>query len=127
MRPGLAHVLIIEDDFLLALDLQEQMEELGFASFAFARDEAQAVAAARQQRPDLILADYRLASGTGLGAVRAIRAVWGRVPVVYVTGSPDLLVGEADPVVVKPFARNRLHRACAAVLLAPYDAVPADQ
>jgi CheY-like chemotaxis protein len=123
------HALIVEDEFLLALDLRDLLQELGFTSFAFAIDEAQAVAAAGQRRPSLILADYRLARGTGLGAVRAIRRSCGTVAVVYVTGNPEQLDGEADPVVAKPLTREHLHTACIAALgprdqAACHDGVP---
>jgi CheY-like chemotaxis protein len=86
-------VLIVEDELLLALDLQFLLQAFGFRSFAFAVDEAQAIAAAGQRRPGLIVADYRLARSTGLEAVRAIRRSGGFVAVVYVTGNPSSSTG----------------------------------
>ena len=90
------HVLIIEDEALLAMDLQCFLEELGADSCALADSEADAVRSAMEQPPDLITADMELREGTGLGAVRAIRKRIGEVPVVYVTGQPDRCEGLDD-------------------------------
>ncbi len=48
------HILIIEDDAILAMNLQFFLEELGADTTAIAATEAQAIREAMTHRPDLI-------------------------------------------------------------------------
>lgn len=60
-------------------------------------------------QPDLMLADYRLAEGTGVDAVEAVRAAYGPVPAWIVTGETDIAErGLALPVLQKPITPERL-------------------
>lgn len=86
----MCHVLIIEDEFLIALDIQQILESQGASSFAFAGTEVEAVAEARQRRPAFISSDVVLRLGTGPKAVQTIQRELGRVPVIFITGSPEL-------------------------------------
>jgi CheY-like chemotaxis protein len=107
------HALIIEDEILIAYEVQSVLEDLGFESFDLADSPADALACARAHRPDLITADLRIVGGTGLEAVRAITAALGQIPVVYVTANTDMLAGEGVPAVVeKPIATPALAAAC---------------
>src|SRR5476649_2033070 len=103
--PRQHHALIIEDEMMIALSLEQLLTGLGFRSFDIADS---AVACAREHRPDLSTADGRIKGGTGMEAVDQITDAIGRVPVVYVTGNPGLLVDRADPVVTKPFSSEAL-------------------
>lgn len=86
----MCHVLIIEDEALIALDLESLLEREGATSFSFAASEDEAVAAAREHRPDIITSDVTLLEGTGPAAVEIIRSAMGRIPVVYISGTrPD--------------------------------------
>ncbi len=108
--PG--HALIIEDELVVGLDLQAQLSELGFDSFAFAATEAQALEQARIASPDLITADMGLLVGDGALAVEAILAECGPTPVIYISGDRarlDRLVGQAT--LEKPVTPHRLARA----------------
>lgn len=59
--------------------------------------------------PDLMLADYRLAEGTGVEAVAAVRAAYGRLPAWIISGEPDILErGLPLPVLQKPVTPERL-------------------
>jgi CheY-like chemotaxis protein len=108
------HVLIIEDEPVIALELETLLGDLGFRSFDIADCPDDAVACARAQRPDLITADYRILAGTGVEAVDRIRAALGEVPVVYVTGNPEMLPEqEGVSVVDKPISMRALTDACA--------------
>lgn len=93
----MAHVLIIEDEILIALDLAEQLEGHGAFSFAFASSEERAVAAAMERRPDVITCDVTLAQGYGPQAIKAIHAAVGPVPTIFVTGTPDDTLKEFQP------------------------------
>ena len=84
------HILIIEDDILLALGLQQLVEDLGATSSQIAYSEPAAILQAKLMRPNLIIADLHLAEGLGVSAIQAIRASSGNnIPAVYVTGNPD--------------------------------------
>jgi CheY-like chemotaxis protein len=107
------HALIIEDEMIIALEVEGLLSDLGFTSFDVADSPAQAVAAALARRPDLVTADYRIIDGTGLEAVAGIVRAIGPVPVIYVTGNPDMVAGRsAAPVVDKPIAPRALAEAC---------------
>jgi two-component system, sensor histidine kinase len=59
--------------------------------------------------PDLMLADYRLAEGTGVEAVEAVRATWGWVPAWIISGEPDIAERKLSlPVLQKPVTPDRL-------------------
>lgn len=110
------HALIIEDEILIAFEVQGVLEELGFDSFDLASSPLEALAAARAHRPDLITADLRIVGGTGLEAVEAITAQMGEIPVVYVTANAELLRDRRAPAVVeKPIAWPVLADACSRV------------
>ena len=65
--------------------------------------------------PDLVLADYRLAEGTGVEAVEAVRAIYGWVPAWIITGEPDIGERGLDlPVLMKPVTPERLLEALVA-------------
>jgi CheY-like chemotaxis protein len=107
------HVLIIEDEPVIALELQCLLSDMGFRSFDIADCPQDALACAQAQRPALITADYRILSGTGLEAVQLITAAIGDIPVVYVTGNPDLMVGTDKLAIVdKPISVRALKAAC---------------
>ena len=113
----MCHVLIIEDEPLVALHLQETLAELGARSFAFAETEVEAVAKARLQRPDVITSDVRLREGTGPGAVRTIRDEMGPMPVIYMTGNPEGCVSDSalSRVLLKPLSDAAVRDAFRAV------------
>lgn len=59
--------------------------------------------------PDLMLADYRLAEGTGVDAVAAVRAAHGRLPAWIISGEPDIFDRALPlPVLQKPITPERL-------------------
>ena len=100
-------VLIIEDEPLIAGDIQNLVEQLGHEVTTIARTHKEAVRAALKRRPGLILSDIQLADGSsGLDAVNEI-LVSQEVPVIFITGYPELfLTGQApEPafLITKPF------------------------
>ena len=109
--PG-RHALIIEDEILIAFEVQGVLEDLGFESFDIADNPAEALACAKARRPDLITADMRIINGTGLEAVCLIQAALGPMAVVYVTANADMLREERVVVVEKPIAWPKLADAC---------------
>lgn len=113
MQAQARHALIIEDDMIIALEVEYLLKELGYQSCAFAMSPGEALDAARDQRPDLITADYRILEGTGVEAVAAVHAAVGLVPVVYVTGNRDVVKAlSTAPIVQKPVAPMLFADAC---------------
>ena len=117
----LMHALIIEDSFLVAMTVEDALRPLGYASFDIAVNVSEALAAAEGRCPDLIVADQRLESGSGVEAVRRICA--GKpIPVLFVTGSASEVYAELPGAIVlqKPFHDTALRAAAARARAEPY-------
>lgn len=100
-------VLIIEDEPLIAMDIEEMVETLGHRVVGTARTHREAIALFDKTNPKLILADIQLADGSsGIDAVNEILAATA-IPVIFITAFPErLLTGERpEPafLVTKPF------------------------
>ncbi len=100
-------ILIIEDEPLIAMDIEEMVESLGHRVVGTARTHAEAVAMFGHARPKMVLADIQLADGSsGIEAVNEILSTTS-VPVIFITAFPErLLTGERpEPafLVTKPF------------------------
>ena len=107
------HALIIEDEMLIALEVESLLHDFGFESCDIVDNPKDAVKSAMAHRPDLVTADLRIVGGTGVEAVTAITEQLGPVPHIYVTGNADMLTGAtAAPVVDKPLSRRALAEAC---------------
>lgn len=100
-------VLIIEDEPLIAMDIETLVKSLGHRVTGLARTHAEAIEAVEAHRPGLVLADIQLADGSsGLEAVNEMLQSIS-VPVVFITAYPErLLTGERpEPafLITKPF------------------------
>jgi CheY-like chemotaxis protein len=100
-------ILIIEDEPIIALDIEALVRELGHSVTGIARTHKEAMASVQAQPPGLVLADIHLADGSsGLAAVNEILASMS-VPVIFITAYPErLLTGEKpEPafLITKPF------------------------
>ena len=101
------NVLIIEDEPVIALDLQRLASDMGHTVIGVAATHTEAVSISRDASPGLVLADVRLADGSsGIEAVGEILQSYD-VPVVFITAYPErLLTGERpEPafLITKPF------------------------
>jgi DNA-directed RNA polymerase specialized sigma24 family protein len=100
-------IMIIEDEPLIAMDIEETIESLGHRVVGVARTHKEAVGLFHKTKPSMILADIQLADGSsGLEAVNEILSTMP-VPVIFITAFPErLLTGERpEPafLVTKPF------------------------
>ena len=109
----LCHVLIIEDEAMIALDLEWLLEGEGASSFSFAASQDEAVTAARSRRPDIITADVSLVEGTRPAAVVAIREAMGAIPVLYISATAKNCCEEDRLTRVLPKPLNRSAVTCA--------------
>ena len=124
-----ARVLIIEDEPIIAMDIEGIVRDLGHdvTGVAVTRDEA--VALAMEDRPGLVLADIQLADdSSGIDAVKDILAEFS-VPVIFITAFPErLLTGERpEPtfLITKPFQRSTVKAAISQALFFDQATVPA--
>ncbi len=113
-------VLIIEDEPIIAMDIETIVNDLGHdvTGIAVTRDEA--VEQAKADKPGLILADIQLADdSSGIDAVADILNDYD-VPVIFITAFPErLLTGERpEPafLITKPFHRNTVRAAISQAL-----------
>ncbi len=102
-----SRVLIIEDEPIIALDLENLVTELGHKVVATAATRDEAVSKALAERPGLVLADINLGEGgSGIDAVTEILNSFD-IPVIFITAYPEkLLTGERpEPtyLIAKPF------------------------
>ncbi len=100
-------VLIIEDESIIAADIEALVKELGHDVIGIAATRAEAINVIRDSKPGLVLADIQLADGSsGIDAVKDILAILD-VPVIFITAFPErLLTGERpEPtfLITKPF------------------------
>lgn len=106
-------VMIIEDEPIIAMQLQAIVEELGHTVTGIARTQAEAVALAGKQTPDLIMSDIQLADkSSGVDAVNEILRDIGDMPVIFITAFPErLLTGERpEPafLITKPYTEDEV-------------------
>jgi CheY-like chemotaxis protein len=112
-----ARILIVEDEHIIAWDLQRRLTRLGYVVLGIVSSGQDAVEKALDLRPDLILMDIRL-PGTmdGIEAAERIRAQLQTV-IVYMTAYADeptvqrALASEPAVVMRKPFHISELQRA----------------
>lgn len=104
-----ARILVVEDDGVLALNLADTLDELGYTVAGTATRGEEAIDLARRLHPQLILMDVGLAGQIdGIAAAEAIRDEHD-VPVVFLTSHADedtlQRATHADPsaYLVKPF------------------------
>lgn len=108
-------VLIVEDEAIVAMDIQTQLEQLGYRVVGRALSAADACEKANVLDPDLVLMDIRLkGQGDGIEAASRIRCERG-TPVVFLTAYADDAMLErakaAEPYgyVAKPFNGRDVH------------------
>ncbi|MBN9689266.1 MAG: response regulator [Verrucomicrobia bacterium] len=116
-------ILVVEDEALIALDLEHRLTSLGYVVVDIATTAESALQRARELRPDLVLSDIML-RGTvdGTEAATAIASELS-IPVVFLTGHSDprtvQRAKDAEPFgyLVKPFKDNELTVALEVALL----------
>jgi len=127
-REGSLTILIVEDEAILAMGLQDKLFELGYGSSAAVGSGEQAIQAAREHRPDLVLMDIKLSGKIdGVEAARQIRER-NDIPVIFMSAYSDtdtlqraLLTGPAS-YLIKPVRLENLGRIIQEALGQPNEA-----
>jgi two-component system alkaline phosphatase synthesis response regulator PhoP len=113
-------ILVVDDEPKIVQLARDYLEHAGFAVLT-ARDGKTALAAARSEKPDLMVLDLGLPGMDGLDVTRAVRRD-SPVPIIMLTArgeESDKLVGlelGADDYIVKPFSPKELVARVRAVL-----------
>lgn len=103
-------VLIIEDEPMIALEIEQLVENLGHRISGMARTHKEAISSFTSNRPGLVLADIRLADeSSGIDAVNEIFATSDNPPpVIFITAYPEILLTGERPeptfLITKPFS-----------------------
>ena len=121
------HILIVDDDPVLALEVSGSLWELGYAVVGIVATGESAIRNARESGPDLILTDIMLAGRMdGREAAMEIRKTHD-TPVIFMTAFGDkrhsksarLLAPEGLGYLVKPFTKCELGKEIERVLFPP--------
>jgi DNA-directed RNA polymerase specialized sigma24 family protein len=109
-------VLIIEDEAIIAMDLETLVADMGHRVTGIARTRDGANKLGRTDPPDLILADIQLAdNSSGIDAVKDLLGDMGDRPVIFITAYPErLLTGEGpEPafLISKPYTEEQVRSA----------------
>ncbi|WP_045056077.1 EAL domain-containing protein [Aliterella atlantica] len=110
-------ILIVEDEIIVAEDIKENLEELGYTITAIADSGEQAIRETEITKPDLVLMDVRLKGK--MDGIQASEIIWDKfkVPIVYLTANSDISTiqraKDTEPFgyITKPFRERELHAA----------------
>jgi PAS domain S-box-containing protein len=107
-------ILIVEDESVVALDIQTRLMSLGYAAPAIASTGQEAICRAEKLRPDLVLMDIQLKGEMdGVEAAGQIRTRFD-IPVVFLTAYADgptlerAKITESYGYLLKPFKEGEL-------------------
>ncbi|MCC5839156.1 MAG: response regulator [Opitutales bacterium] len=108
-------IFVVEDEEIVALDLQATLRDLGYGVAGHTGDAEKAVRLVSDTRPDLVLMDINLKNRyDGIHAARQIRAD-ANIPVIFVTAYDDestivqAQVTEPYGYLLKPFNSREIH------------------
>lgn len=109
-------VMIIEDEAIIAIELEGLVTEMGHSVTGVARTYQSAMALAEDQRPDLILADIQLADqSSGIDVVNDVTDRMGDILVIFITAFPERLLTGNRPepafLISKPYDADQVRSA----------------
>ena len=99
------HILIADDDLMLASTLADMVERCGHHVSGFARTGVKAIQAYREQRPDVVLMDFSMSRINGANASRLILSKYPDAKIVMLSGilsREDLSVMKCGAAIMEP-------------------------
>jgi CheY-like chemotaxis protein len=107
-------IMVVEDEGIVALDIQDSLERLGYHGVEVLSSGEEALIKAQETRPDLILMDIRL--GEGIDGIETATAINDKldIPIVYLTAFTDektvkrAQVTEPFGYLIKPFIEKEI-------------------
>ncbi|RYH03905.1 response regulator [Salipiger sp. IMCC34102] len=111
-------ILIIEDEAIIAMDLEALVSDMGHKVTGIARTHEGAIKLGTAEKPDLILADIQLAdNSSGIDAVNELLGAFGDIPVIFITAFPERLLTGDKPepafLIAKPYTEEQVRSAVA--------------
>ncbi|MBK1670812.1 hypothetical protein CKO28_22605 [Rhodovibrio sodomensis] len=103
------HILIAEDEYLIARDMEHTLVDAGCAQVSVVPSIDACLSAAAHSRPDAVVLDLRLRDGDAGDLARQMRS--NGLPVIFITGYEETAIPDdlTDlPVLAKPIPRKRL-------------------
>lgn len=113
-----ARVLVVEDDYYLALDTQRALQQAGAVVLGPCPDERTAHQVIEHDSPGCAVVDINLGHGPSFAVASALQAQ--SIPFVFVTGYDDVVIPEefsAVPRLRKPVELRQIVRAAAQIAL----------
>ena len=98
IHPNLASILLVEDNVIVAFDIKQRLQQLGYQVLDIIASGEEAVEAVARQAPSLILMDIFLdGEMDGIEAAQAILRN-AQIPIIFLTGHDDEeTLGPASP------------------------------
>lgn len=110
-----AKILVVEDESIVAMDISNMLEKLGYSVFGIVGSGEEAIQSAKEKAPDLVLMDIMLRGDVdGIEAAEHINNNF-HIPVVYLTAYSDnktlerAKITEPYGYILKPFEGRELH------------------
>ena len=107
---GAKSILVVEDEFLIAMDAEQALRSLGVGDVRLAPSVREALEILTSFVPDAAVLDFNLGDGTAEEVAKALSAL--KVPFVFATGYSDNVMIPVPfkhvPVVRKPFSTEDL-------------------
>jgi CheY-like chemotaxis protein len=96
-------ILLVEDEPLIALDLESILERLGHEVVGVAETRQEALCLAEHEHPDAALVDIKLRDGfTGVATADQLTKDFG-LYCAFVTGNPEQVTARGAAIVAKPY------------------------
>ena len=112
---GKARIMIVEDEWIIANDIQNSLVDLGYMVTSIAATGEKAIKQAVEEKPDLVLMDIMLKGDmNGIEAAKVIRGEHG-IPIIYLTAYDNQYLVELAKqtdnygYLLKPFKDKELH------------------
>ncbi len=110
-------ILVVEDESIVAMDIQHRLHKLGYVVYATASTGEEAIRLATERHPDLVLMDIRLKGKLdGVETAQQIQAELD-IPAIYLTAYADEVTINRAKItapygyILKPFEERELHTA----------------
>jgi len=111
---GIARILVVEDEALIAMDLQALLEEAGYRVIGPANSSAAALALIANEEPDVALLDVNLGRSDAFGVANVLTE--RKTQVIFLTGHTAHKLPQQHrhlPLVSKPYLPQVLLQAVA--------------
>ena len=114
---GFSKILIVEDESIVAMDLEQRLDDMNYNVVGIAGNGKEAIKKAEKLSPDLVLMDILIKGDlNGIETAQKIRDLYN-IPFIYLTGSFDTTIlertktSEPSGYISKPFDDTEIQNA----------------